>query len=437
MVKAEKKWLTISLVNLSIVALLGTLLRSKILFPLPGINFGNLLHAHSHFAFSGWVTLCLLALIVYGILPPALSGRRVYTWLLAGMLLSANGMLLSFPFQGYGPVSITFSTLLIFVSYAFSWVLIKDISRSVISRPVKILLYTALAALVVSSVGPFTLAYVMASHHGNAVLYRNAIYTYLHLQYNGFFTLGVLALFAHQLSAHYHKDVARNLYRFAVALSFSVWPTLCLSYLWNTPGVLVRTIAIAGSISLMVTLVWFIALIRSSTVMLDAVDPFAKKVGALAMMAFVFKTILQAATALPAVGNMAFGNRPVIIGYLHLVLLGFITLYLLASLVHKGYFQTSEHLAKVGICILTGAIVANEVILMLQGLSPVLPLYSAGYPWLLWGAAIGLLTGTVTIVVAATRQGSEVFPLKDADRHYQREHRPAAHTNNRVYTAGH
>lgn len=435
MVKAEKKWLAISLVNLSIVALLGTLLRTKILFPLPGINFGYLLHAHSHFAFSGWVTLCLLTLIVYQVLPPALSGKRVYTWLLAGMLLSADGMLLSFPFQGYGPVSITFSTLLIFVSYAFTWVLVKDLSRSAAGRPVKVLLYTALAALVVSSVGPFTLAYVMASHHGDAVLYRNAIYTYLHLQYNGFFTLGVFALFAHQLSNRYHQE--RRLRRFATILSFSVWPTLCLSYLWHAPGMLVHITAIAGSISLVVVLVWFITLIRSSKAMLETVSPFVKRIGALSMMAFVFKTAMQAATVIPVVGNMAFGNRPVIIGYLHLVLLGFITLYLLATLVQLGYFQTSQRLAKVGICILTGAIVVNEVVLMLQGLSPVLHLYSASYPWLLWGAAIGLLSGTVTMVVAAMRQGSEVLPLKDADRHYQREHRPAEHTNNRVYTAGH
>ena len=69
MLKRERSWLTIALINLSVVALLGLLLRSKILFPIPAINFGYLLHAHSHFAFTGWIALGLLTLMTYRVLP--------------------------------------------------------------------------------------------------------------------------------------------------------------------------------------------------------------------------------------------------------------------------------------------------------------------------------------------------------------------------------
>ena len=69
MLKVRNSWITISLINLSIVALLGVLLRSKILFSIPWIDFKFMLHAHSHFAFAGWITLCLFTLLTFEILP--------------------------------------------------------------------------------------------------------------------------------------------------------------------------------------------------------------------------------------------------------------------------------------------------------------------------------------------------------------------------------
>jgi hypothetical protein len=59
-----KRWLNISLFNLLIVAAIGTVLRYKIAYALPIVNQKNLLHGHSHFAFSGWVTQTLLVLLV-------------------------------------------------------------------------------------------------------------------------------------------------------------------------------------------------------------------------------------------------------------------------------------------------------------------------------------------------------------------------------------
>ena len=53
-------WASTSLFNFCIVGLLGFILRSKILFDLPWINYLNLLDAHSRFAFGGWITLALL-----------------------------------------------------------------------------------------------------------------------------------------------------------------------------------------------------------------------------------------------------------------------------------------------------------------------------------------------------------------------------------------
>lgn len=120
-------WITVSLVNLCIVALLGFTLRSKILFPLHFITFQYLLNAHSHFAFGAWLTLSFLNLFTHTLLPAQYQRRKWYQWMLWGLFISSLGMLFSFPFQGYGVVAVVFSTLFIFFTYGYCWCFIKDV----------------------------------------------------------------------------------------------------------------------------------------------------------------------------------------------------------------------------------------------------------------------------------------------------------------------
>src|SRR5271169_5615650 len=83
------KWINLSILNLCIVALLGMVLRSKIVFSLPFINYNHLLEAHSHFTFGGWVTLVLMTLFIYELLPVSISKRPVYQWLLGSIAVCA------------------------------------------------------------------------------------------------------------------------------------------------------------------------------------------------------------------------------------------------------------------------------------------------------------------------------------------------------------
>lgn len=397
----RNKWLTIALINLAVVASLGVVLRSKILFSMPWIDFKFILNAHSHFAFAGWITICLFTLMTYEILPEKVSARPVYPYLLTGLLLTAVGMLLSFPLEGYGLFSIIFSTLFIFVTYAFSWVLVKDILKSTVNKSVQLLCVISLIALCVSSLGPFTLAYMMATHSTNVLLYRDAIYSYLHLQYNGFFMLGIFALFINHFIYKCDAGAQVKAKRFAIALSLSLLPTLFLSYLWHYPNAAVRTVAILGCILLVVVLVLFRILIRALPQIIGEINPFAKVIGALSMFAFMLKTTLQLGTVFPAIGNEVFSNRAVIIGYLHLVMLGFVTLYLLAYLVQIKYFHIGNRLTKTGIIVFVAAVIINELILMTQGMAEMMMKNSLLYPWLLLGAAIGLLAGAAAISIAA------------------------------------
>jgi hypothetical protein len=396
--KQKNNWLMISLANLVIVALLGMVLRSKILFSLPWVDFKNLLHAHSHFAFGGWITLCLFTLMVHEILPAGLSELRKYKILLSGILLSAIGMLLSFPFEGYGIYSIIFSTLFIFFTYGFSWTFIKDLAESKAGRAVSSLSIAALVSACLSSVGPFTLAYMMASHHGNLLLYKDSIYTYLHLQYNGFFTLAVFAVLFNQYYGVLTKSVKKRVDRFSLFLMLAVLPTLFLSYLWHYPSQYIRGIAICGCVLLVMVLYHFAAMMMAMKNTFRQVRPFSRAVGALSLMAFCIKTAVQIGIVIPSVGNEVFSDRPIIIGYLHLVMLGFVSLYLFAHLFHTGVFNGRESAAKRAITLFVIAVAGNEVILMVQGLSAMVLLSSPLYPWLLWMASI-LLFGSAALLL--------------------------------------
>ena len=57
-------WIRFSIFNLMLVALLGLLMRYKILFEFPLLDQKSLQHSHSHFAFAGWVSHTLITLLI-------------------------------------------------------------------------------------------------------------------------------------------------------------------------------------------------------------------------------------------------------------------------------------------------------------------------------------------------------------------------------------
>ncbi|MDO8994176.1 MAG: hypothetical protein Q7U83_13975, partial [Daejeonella sp.] len=124
------KWLSISILNLLFVAALGLILRYKIAYSLPFLDQKHILHSHSHFAFSGWITQTLMILMIFYLnktLGKEINNR--YRWLLYANLISSYGMMISFIIQGYGLYSISFSTLNIFAFYAFAFYFWLDLNR--------------------------------------------------------------------------------------------------------------------------------------------------------------------------------------------------------------------------------------------------------------------------------------------------------------------
>src|SRR5690606_28150745 len=171
------------------------------LLPLPAINQKFLLHAHSHFAFSGWVSHALMVLVASMMFNrkqhETLPKRYQLTFLLN--LLAAYGMLVGFFFQGYGRYSIIASSLSVVASYIFAGIGWRDLSKMHLSSIAYHWLRAALVFLVVSSLGTFYLAHLMTSHNVDSRLQLASVYFYLHFQYNGWFFFACVALVQHWL----------------------------------------------------------------------------------------------------------------------------------------------------------------------------------------------------------------------------------------------
>lgn len=240
-----RKWSKISLVSLAVVALLGCILRYKIAYSLPVINQKYLLHAHSHFAFTGWITQVLMACLVgYLNSNNRLTGLKKYNTLLSANLVCAYGMLVSFLLQGYALFSIVFSTLSIFVSYAFAIIYWRDLNRCTKTNANN-WFKAAVIFNALSSLGPFSLAFMMATKNMHEQWYMGAVYFFLHFQYNGWFFFSCVGLFAAYLSKlgiavkYWNKIFAL----FAIALV----PEFFLTILWFNSPVCLYTIIVIGA----------------------------------------------------------------------------------------------------------------------------------------------------------------------------------------------
>jgi hypothetical protein len=221
------KWTRITLFSLFVVALLGALMRYKIAFSFPFFNQKNLQHAHSHFAFAGWVSQLLMIYMV-ALVGNSTTQLKRYERILTGNLALAFGMLIAFSLQGYGLLSIAFSTATVALSFYFIYWYLKDLRHSsFIAQPQWF--YIAMACNVVSAHGTLLLSIMMATHSINQHVYLASVYWYLHFQYNGWFFFAIMGLFVHYFHNQTGVVISKKVW---ILMGSSILPAYGLSILW-------------------------------------------------------------------------------------------------------------------------------------------------------------------------------------------------------------
>lgn len=363
-----RRWLRISLLNLLIVASIGVVLRYKIAFSLPFIDQKFLLHGHSHFAFSGWISQTLMVLLVAYLSKQTRQNKfEAYKWLLFAHLTAAYGMLFTFPVQGYGFASIAFSTLSVFILYFFSIQYWKDLRRLTQKSISHHWFKAALIFNFLSSLGTFALAYMMANKIIHQNWYLGAVYFFLHFQYNGWFFFVCMGLFCDLLAvkSFLSQKLTVIFWMFAIACV----PAYFLSALWMPiPQWVYVSVIIAAAVQV-IAWVLLLDIIRHHWQLIHENLPVVSKWAiVLSALALTVKLLLQLGSTIPALSHLAYGFRPIVIAYLHLVLLGVITIFLLGYMFATGVLSITR-LAVSGWMVFILGILLNEIVLMIQGIA--------------------------------------------------------------------
>lgn len=352
-----KKYVLACLLNFFVAAFLGLLLRYFFVHPV-GLNFRFLTHAHSHVAMLGWVYLMLFTLIVHYFVP---EKKLIYNKLFWLTQFAVIGMLLSFPFQGYAAVSITFSTLHIFCSYYFAYLIFKyHKTESIVTS---YLLKASLVFMLVSTIGVWCLGPAVATVGQTSAFYQIAIQFFLHFQFNGWFLIAVIAVLFHQLKLKDSKQF-RLFFKLLIA---STLLTFALPVNWYAPHAFLLWINGFGVLLQLLALFYFYKLVNPVFgKLINTQSNNTKFMYGLALVCFVLKIILQSASILPEVSNMAFQYRNLIIGFIHLTMLGVVSGFLFAFLLQSNLIKQTK-LLTLSIVVFVLGFILTEVILAIQG----------------------------------------------------------------------
>jgi hypothetical protein len=257
----------------------------------------------------------------------------------------------------------------------------------------------------------------MASGLGQTNWYNYSIYFYLHFQYNGFFLFGIFSLYFQLLE---EKKIA---FSYATAITFGRWmaiacvPAYTLSTLFARPGIIFNLIGAAAAVIQIVALIIFLADARNmKQVLRFNFHPLTYKVFLLALCALIVKCLLQLASAHQQVADLAYYMRPVVIAYLHLVLVGIITLFLLVWYVEKNLVSIS--IATPSVFLLLAGFIGSEVCLVLSpwwsvvagdSVQPALPIFVFSALMVLAFALFYL-----SFLKSKIRPGRKQFPIQRA-----------------------
>lgn len=353
------RWLKIILFNFLLVAIAGLVMRYKIVWSLPWIHQKHLLHAHSHFAFAGWVSLALYYAMVRRLYPE--RAPRLMNSLLLMQWLASLGMLFTFPLMGYAAPSIFFSTLTIFIGYAFAWYLWKPLN---ILGEAGIWIKIGLISNLLSSIGTFFLAWLMQQPGFSQQWYVFSVYFFLHFQYNGWFFFSIIGLYLDtSLASKIHSVEATSWKKARILMTIAVLPALLLSALWMDLGLGFWVVAAIAALLQVLALAWMIKALHKC--MPELLSP-VRYIWFTSFLALSVKIILQLLSCLPGMSVFAFGYRPLVVAYLHLVLLGFVSLFLFGYFLRKGWMQSGWGVRSIWL-----AIIINEIVLIIQGLSAI------------------------------------------------------------------
>jgi uncharacterized membrane protein len=234
--------------------------------------------------------------------------------------------------------------------------------------------------MLLSSLGPFATGPLTVLGKSSTNLYSDVIYFYLHFQYNGWFCFIILAVLLKLLEK---QGIANHGKKVFLLFNFACLPAFFLSTLWHHPGLVFNII---GGIAGLMQLAAVYYLIKDCK-NLRFENSFISKLFKFILSALVLKLVLQFLSVLPLVADLAFQNRGFIIAYLHLVLLGFISLSGIFFLISSETGLITNQMRSATLVFIF-SFVTTELLLVLQPIAGWLKIVIPFYPQILFSLSI-------------------------------------------------
>lgn len=385
-----------------LTALSGVWMRLNIQFEsLQFIPYSHLLHAHSHMAVLGWTFFAVFLIFVVLIRQQTSKFVKVLTFLL---FIVTFLMFIAFLVQGYALYSIIFSTLHIFLEYAVAYFIVSRLWRNkTIPKTSRLFLYGSVVMLIISSIGPFALGAIASQGLRDSPLFEMAIYFYLHFQYNGWLYLiliGMFLLIIHRKQINYSEKMMQySFWIYAIAL----FPGFFLSILWYDFGLLGISFGIIGAVGQLIgVLLFIVSIVNIRGDIKQKVSPFIYFSLILVLMLLAIKSLMELGLLHVSFGELIYDTRSVVIGYLHLTLLGFISIFILMQFYLTNIIENNDGYVKVGFLIFIISFILNELVLFLSGLLSWLQLGAIPFNNSLLSIASILLTFAILFIWLST-----------------------------------
>ncbi len=314
-----------------LAAFIAILLRWMPINPSSDWNLNFLRHTHSHVAFLGWVFNGFFAIALQLFIPK--SSRKAFFILFMILQAGVVGMAASFPLQGYGGISIAFSTLHMLASACFAWWLWNS---PCLEKGTRLWLRMALIFMLLSGLGPLVLGPLAVMDMRDHPAYTLAIYFYLHCQYNGWFIFFLIAAVWQRWKLLGGTMQDSHMRGAALALGIGTLANFSLSLLWLHPPWPVWLIAAGSAIAQ----IWGAWQLRPLLITAwERLETVLRMVLVLVIGCFVLKLLLQILSCLPMLAPLAH-HRFIAIAFLHLVFLGIVTPSLIGWAWKSGWIRT-------------------------------------------------------------------------------------------------
>ncbi|SHG22535.1 hypothetical protein [Ornithinibacillus halophilus] len=361
------------------------------------IPYENVLHGHSHLALLGWTFLGAFVIFL-SINWKKIRAKKQAIVIVVSLFITSLVMFIAFFYQGYAVFSIVMSTLHIFVEYWTAVFIYKQLKTQNDYNLHSLYIKGALVVLIISSIGPYALGFISANGLKEHAIFDMAIYFYLHFQYNGWLYLLLVGTFL--MILHYKNiTISQPLLKISFWIYFiSLFPGYFTNVQWANIGPTGEVLAAFGSIGQWIAVVLLLYAVKG--LWREVTQYFSNTTKAMlwiTLFLLIIKSTMELGLIIPSLATLVYETRTVIIGYLHLTLLGFISMFILTQYLMTNLLKNSM-MSKVGLIVFFIGFMLNEMLLFIQTLLDWLNLAMIPYYFHLLLIASGILLLSIVVL---------------------------------------